>query len=138
MEKNDAEDAVKTILDLFEGLPIEDKVKVLDSMSDPIKSRIDRIIRDTYEPEYGGCSEFFIEDPYVYYNSPTDNKPDRLMTACSYGQDNISFPLRWLGKGYDYKAEYRKICEDEKARDRRRKEREEKELLRELKAKYEQ
>ena len=60
------------------------------------------------------------------------------MTACSYDQDNISFPLRWLGKGYDYKAEYRKICEDEETRDRRHKECEEKELLRRLKAKYEQ
>jgi len=60
------------------------------------------------------------------------------MTACSYDQDNISFPLRWLDKGYDYKAEYRKICEDEETRDRRHKEREEKELLRRLKAKYEQ
>ena len=60
------------------------------------------------------------------------------MTACSYDQDNISFPLRWLSEQYDYKAEYGKICEDKETRDRQYKEHEEKELLRKLKAKYEQ
>ena len=54
------------------------------------------------------------------------------MTVCSYDQENISFPLRWLSKGYDYKAEYRKIREDEEVCGRLHKEREEKELLKSL------
>ena len=128
--------AKKEIKALFAALPIEDKVKVIDSLAGPIKRQVDKVIRDTYDPDFGGCSEFFIEDSYVYYNSPTDNKLDRFMTACSYGQDNISFPLRWLDEGCDYKAEYRKICDDEEARDKARLEAEEKDELRRLISKY--
>lgn len=128
----------QTIKDLFEGLPIEDKVKVLDSLADPIKSRIDKIIRDTYEPGYGRCSGFFIESSCVYWNGPKDYKTEKYMTACSYDQENISFPLRWFDEGYDYKADYRREKDEESARDRERAEREEKAMLRRLKAKYEQ
>ena len=141
MKKDDGKKfagSIQAIRKLFEELPIEDKVKVIDSLVDPIKYQVNKVIRDTYDSNFSGCSEFFIEDSYVYYNSPTDNKQDRFMTACSYDQDNISFPLRWLSKGYDYKAEYGKICEDKETCDRRYKECEEKELLRKLKAKYEQ
>lgn len=121
---------------IFAELNLEDKVKVIDMLVNPIRRKIDKIIRDTYDPNFSGCSEFFIEDSYVYYNSPTDNKPDRFMTACSYDQDNISFPLRWLDEGYDYKAEYKKICDDEEARDKARLESEEKDELRRLISKY--
>ena len=137
-EKKEAAGAAKKIRALFAGLSIEDKVKVIDSLVDPIKALIVKVIRDTYDPEFGDCSEFFIEDSCVYWNSPADYKTERCMTACSYDQDNISFPLRWLDPGCDYKAEYRKIREDEKAMDKARKASEEKDLLRRLKAKYEQ
>ena len=136
MKKN-AEMPVEAIAGLFAGLEIEDKVKVIDLLVDPLKKRIDQVIRDTYDPYFGGCSEFFIEDSCVYWNGPNDYKTEKCMTACSYDQENISFPLRWLGEGCDYKAEYRKICDDEEARDKARKESEEKDELRRLKAKYE-
>ena len=135
-EKKDAAGAVKKIRELFAELSFEDKAKVIDSLVDPIKKRIDRVIRDTYDPDFDGCSEFFVEDSCVYWNGPDDYKTEKCMTACSYGQDNISFPLRWLGEGCDYKAEYRKIRDDEEARDKARKESEEKDELRRLVAKY--
>ena len=121
---------------MFTELEIEDKVKVIDSLVDPIKKQIDKVIRDTYDPDFGGCSEFFTEDSCVYWNGPKDYKTEKCMTACSYDQDNISFPLRWLDEGCDYKAEYKKIREDEEARDKARKESEEKDELRRLISKY--
>jgi hypothetical protein len=135
MKKNTKKPA-EAIAGLFAGLEIEDKVKVIDSLVDPIKRRIDQVIRDTYDPDFGGCSEFFIENSCVYWNGPKDYKTEKCMTACSYDQDNISFPLRWLDEGYDYKAEYKKICDDEKARDKARQESEEKDELRRLISKY--
>jgi DNA-binding transcriptional ArsR family regulator len=126
----------QAIEEMFAELSLEDKVKVIGALADPIRRRIDKIIRDTYDPGFGGCSTFFIEDSYVYYNSPMDNRPERFMTACSYGQENISVPLRWLDEGCDYKAEYRKICEEEEARDKARQESEEKDELRRLISKY--
>ena len=129
-------DAAKKIRELFAELPLEDKVKVVDSLVDPIKKQIDKVIRGTYDPEFGGCSEFFVEDSCVYWNSSMDYKTEKCMTACSYDQDNISFPLRWLDEGCDYKAEYRKIRDDEEARDKARKESEEKDELRRLISKY--
>lgn len=121
---------------MFAELALEDKVKVIDQLADPIRRRLDRIIRDTYDPEYGGCSDFFIEDSFVYWNSEDDHKTEKCMTACSYDQDNISVPLRWFDEGCDYKAEYRRICEEEEARDKARQESEEKDELRRLISKY--
>ena len=135
MKKN-TEKPAETIAGLFAGLEIEDKVKVIDSLVDPIKRRIDQVIRDTYDPNFSGCSEFFIENSRFYWNGPKDYKTEKYMTACSYDQDNISFPLRWFDEGYDYKAEYRKICDDEEARDKARRESEEKDELRRLISKY--
>lgn len=130
-------EAVSKIKKLFDGLSIESKVKAIDMLADPIKRKIEKVIQDTYEPNFRDCSEFFIENTYLYYHSPTDYKSEKCMTACSYDMENISFPLRWLDEGYDYKAEYEKICNDEEARDKARLESEEKDLLRRLKAKYE-
>lgn len=93
MKKN-AENPAETIVRLFGRLEIEDKVKVIDSLAGPLRRRIDRVIRDTYDPGFGGCSEFFIEDFCVYWNGPKDYKTEKCVTACSCGQDNISFPLR--------------------------------------------
>lgn len=121
---------------MFAELALEDKVKVIDRLADPIRRRLDGIIRDTYDPEYGGCSDFFVEDTCVYWNSADDYKTEKYMTACSYDQDNISVPLRWFDEGCDYKAEYRKICEEEEARDKARRESEEKDELRRLISKY--
>lgn len=131
------ENAILTMKQLFDSLSIEDKVKAIDALVDPIKKQIDRIICDTYDPHFDGCSEFFIEDSCVYCNSPSDYKTERCMTACSYSQDNISFPLRWLDENCDYKAEYKKICDAEEARDKAYVEHEERDMLRRLKAKYE-
>ena len=140
MKKKDKEtktEAISKIKKMFDGFSIEDKVKVIDSLASPIRRKIDKVICDTYDPDFSGCSDFFIEDTYLYYHSPTDYKSEKCMTACSYDQDNISIPLRWLDKGYDYKAEYKKICDDEETRDKKRKEFEELDMLRRLKAKYE-
>lgn len=126
----------QAIEEMFAELALEDKVKVIDRLADPIRRRLDKIIRDTYDPEYGGCSDFFIEDTCVYWNSEDDYKMEKCMTACSYDQDNISVPLRWFDEGCDYKAEYRRICEEEEARDKARQESEEKDELRRLISKY--
>jgi hypothetical protein len=133
--KNYASQA-KAIDKIFMELDLEDKVKVIDLLVNPIIRKINKIIRDTYDPEFSGCSTFFIEDSCVYWNGPKDYKTEKCMTACSYDQDNISFPLRWLDEGYDYKAEYKKICDDEEARDKARQESEEKDELRRLISKY--
>lgn len=135
MIKN-TENPVEAIAGLFAGLEIDDKVNVIDLLVDPIKNQIDKIIRDTYDPNFSGCSEFFIENSYVYWNSANDYKTEKYMTACSYDQENISFPLRWLDEGYDYKAEYKKICDNEEAWDKARQESEEKDELRRLISKY--
>ena len=130
-------ETVSKIKKLFDGLSIESKVKAIDMLADPIKHKIEKVIQDTYEPDFRDCSEFFIEDTYLYYHSPTDYKSEKCMTACSYDVENISFPLRWLDGRCNYKAEYKKICDDEEARDKKRKEFEELDMLRRLKAKYE-
>lgn len=130
-------ETVSEIRQLFDFLPIEKKVKVIDSLADPIKHKIEKVIRDTYAPDFTDCSEFFIEDSYLYYNSPKDYKQEKVMTACSYDHENISIPLRWLEEGSDYKSEYKKICKKEQAREKSRIEYEERDTLRRLKAKYE-
>lgn len=129
-------ETVSKIKKLFDGLSIESKVKAIDMLADPIKHKIEKVIQDTYEPHFRDCSEFFIEDTYLYYNSPKDYKTEKHMTACSYDMENISFPLRWLDEGYNYKAEYDKMCSDEEARYKSKLESEEKDLLRRLISKY--
>ena len=136
-EKKDV-NAVKAIKEQFAALSIEDKVKVIDSLADPIKDRINKIIRDTYDSDFSGCSEFFIKNTCIYHNDPDDYKAEKCMIACSYDRDNFSFPLRWLDDRYDYMADYKKICDMDAEKDKARKEFEERDLLRRLKAKYEQ
>lgn len=128
---------VSKIKKLFDGLSIESKVKAIDMLTDPIKHKIEKVIQDTYEPGFRNCSEFFIKDTYLYYNSPKDYKTEKHMIACSYDMENISFPLRWLDGKCNYNVEYNKMRRDEEARYKSKIESEEKDLLRRLKAKYE-
>lgn len=116
------------ILSLFNILSNADKIKICNKLDHIIASKIDKVMRDTFEPDYDGCEGFFLEYPY---------NRDVEVSAYSGYTENISFPLKWLEDGYDYKSEYKKMCEEEEEREKRHIEYEERDMLRRLKAKYE-
>ena len=121
--------AESDLMNIFNSMQLIDKIKIVCRLKTQLCNKIDKVIEDTYEPDYSGCDSFFIEYHW-------DNEDDIFVSAVAWNEENISIPLKWLVDGYDYMADYRKECADIAHNEELRLEQDEREEYLRLKAKY--